>query len=631
MGCAFLAAGVEAGSVRFVRAAAPNNGDGLTWATAYNKLFTALDDAADGGVSEIWVASGTYSPRRSGSNRDQTFSLVSGVALLGGFAGNEASSAQRNPGANLTILSGDFNGNDAPNFAGRGDNARHIVQGVDAVDVTIDGFTLRGGNADFPGDDLLGGGALHLHRCIATVANCIFSDNIAGGTAPDLGGFGGGLFVQGGNVRVLDSTFQANRGMNGGALGIWGSEQDRTTIDAIVTIEGCDFISNFSPSQTGGAIWSNTGDPLNPQLDITGEIRVRGCRFLNNRGEYYGAWTDYNTPVLQIEDSEFSGNSSLVAGGALAIGQTVGIASTARLRGCLFSGNQNPDSGGSALFVQARPVLMEACIVRDNIGPSALRFGPVLGFSGGAKEFELRNSLIEGNSGTGVFGFRNPSATVTNCTISGNQSGISGGLAGGIETSAASVTVANTILWGNSRGGVMDEPAQIRVFDTQPDVNFNIVQGLTGALGGVGNLGADPLFVDAAGGNFALGAGSPAIDAGSNPDSPLDLLDLDGDGDTAERTPTDLLGQSRFQDDPASADSGVGGGGQASVIDIGAIEFAACAGDLDGDGIVALGDLAILLGNFGAPGGAGDGDLNGDGTIDLTDLSTFLSRFGTSC
>lgn len=622
---------VEAGSVRFVRANAPNNGDGQTWATAYNKLFDALDDAANGGVGEIWVAAGTYSPRRSGTNRDQTFSLASGVSLLGGFVGNESNVEQRNPAANPTILTGDFNGNDGANFTGRGDNARHVVQGVDAIDALIDGFTVRGGNADFPGDDLLGGGAMHLHRCVATVSNCVFTDNIAGGTAPDLGGFGGALFVQGGNVNVGECRFQLNRGMNGGAMGVLGEEQDRTAIDTIVSIEGCDFIDNFSPSQTGGAIWSATGDPLNPQNDVTGEIRVRNSSFFSNNAEYYGAWVDYNTPVLLIENTEFRENSSLVAGGALAIGQTVGIASTATVQGCLFEENQNTGSGGSALFIQARPVIMEACTVRDNIGPSALRSGPVIGFSGGAKEFEVRNSLIEGNTGTGVFGFRNPSVIVTNCTISGNQSGIGGGLAGGIETSAAFVSVANTILWANSRSGVTDEPAQIRVFDSVPDVNFSIIQGLTGALGGVGNLGSDPLFVDAAGGNFGVSAGSPAIDAGSNPASPVDVLDLDGDGDFVERTPFDLLNQTRFQNDPATADTGVGGAGQASVIDIGAIEFASCAGDLDGDGAVALGDLAILLAHFGASGGAADGDLDGDGDIDLADLSSLLSRFGTAC
>src|SRR5262245_59503959 len=107
---------VDAGAIRFVRAGAPNNGDGLSWATAYNQLFNALDDAANGGVGEIWVAAGSYSPRRSGTNRDQTFSLVSGVSVLGGFAGNETSSEQRDPPANPTILTGDFNSNDGPNF-----------------------------------------------------------------------------------------------------------------------------------------------------------------------------------------------------------------------------------------------------------------------------------------------------------------------------------------------------------------------------------------------------------------------------------------------------------------------------------------------------------------------------------
>jgi probable HAF family extracellular repeat protein len=58
-----------------------------------------------------------------------------------------------------------------------------------------------------------------------------------------------------------------------------------------------------------------------------------------------------------------------------------------------------------------------------------------------------------------------------------------------------------------------------------------------------------------------------------------------------------------------------------------------CPGDLDGDGVVALGDLTILLSNFGTLSGAteGDGDLNGDGAVELTDLAGLLSLFGTTC
>ena len=56
-----------------------------------------------------------------------------------------------------------------------------------------------------------------------------------------------------------------------------------------------------------------------------------------------------------------------------------------------------------------------------------------------------------------------------------------------------------------------------------------------------------------------------------------------------------------------------------------------CVGDLDGSGVVDLTDLATLLANFGAAGGASQGDLTGDGAIDLADLSMFLSRFGAVC
>ena len=54
-------------------------------------------------------------------------------------------------------------------------------------------------------------------------------------------------------------------------------------------------------------------------------------------------------------------------------------------------------------------------------------------------------------------------------------------------------------------------------------------------------------------------------------------------------------------------------------------------GDLDGDGCVTLGDLAILLSNFGQPGGPADGDLDANGDVDLSDLSIMLSVFGRIC
>jgi hypothetical protein len=58
-----------------------------------------------------------------------------------------------------------------------------------------------------------------------------------------------------------------------------------------------------------------------------------------------------------------------------------------------------------------------------------------------------------------------------------------------------------------------------------------------------------------------------------------------------------------------------------------------CPGDLNGDMIVNLSDLAELLSNYGITSGAtyGQGDLNGDGDVDLSDLAALLSLYGSDC
>jgi carboxypeptidase A2 len=58
-----------------------------------------------------------------------------------------------------------------------------------------------------------------------------------------------------------------------------------------------------------------------------------------------------------------------------------------------------------------------------------------------------------------------------------------------------------------------------------------------------------------------------------------------------------------------------------------------CPGELNGDGVIDLADLAMLLSNYGMPDGATyhDGDVTGDGAVDLSDLAALLSVYGTVC
>lgn len=57
-----------------------------------------------------------------------------------------------------------------------------------------------------------------------------------------------------------------------------------------------------------------------------------------------------------------------------------------------------------------------------------------------------------------------------------------------------------------------------------------------------------------------------------------------------------------------------------------------CPGDLDGNHQVDLGDLTIVLGNYGlSPATPAQGDLDGNTVIDLSDISIELSLYGTIC
>lgn len=620
---------VSAQEVRFVNAAAPPGGDGLTWATAYNKLFLALDEAAISTlIDQVWVASGVYTPNRGTGARTDSFVLVGGLAIYGGFDGTETSLEQRDPAAHVTTLSGDFNGNDGANFTGMNDNARHVVTGTDLTEtVTLDGLTIRSGNYDLAGSTLLGGGGVYLTRSSVVIENCIFTNNVAGKTAPDLGGFGGAVLLRGGTGTVNNCTFERNRGMNGGALNI--DDGAATLVGHYnFTVSNCRFLDNFSPSQTAGGMRS-AQDPFNGNSTLT----VTGCLFDSNVAEYFGAQYAINTTHITIRDCTYIGNSSRVLGGALNHTVTAGVDSEPILvQGCTFIGNSTTGAGGG-LIIQAADAIVRDCAF---FGNNADTFGSAITSTTyftdfGGQDLDVANCVFAGNTGgVGTIDAEtSPILRVANCTLVGNSGSA---ITGGIFSFTFATEIANTILWNNDVNGVIDQDAQVfrdTTLGGQFSIDFSIIQGLDGSLGGSGNIDADPLVVDALGPDampgsgdedLALLAGSPAIDAGENALIPSDVS-------------TDFFGGPRRVDDPATVDTG---GGAAPIVDIGAIEFqpiAACPADFNHDGLRDLSDLGILLANFGVGAGADpdDGDTDGDGDIDLSDLGVMLSVFGIDC
>ncbi len=219
-----------------------NNGQG--WTNAFNELQDALRIAGldRSFVEEVWVAAGTYRPseeRDPGSPRTATFQLISGMGIYGGFAGGEISRHQRDPDNNVTILSGDLNGDDGPYFANNVENAYHVVTASNTDEsAVLDGFTITGGNASGPYDGpyLNGynsGGGMFIRTGSPTLVNLVFTENTTSGFASH----GGGLTMQYAvGPTLIGCSFIGNTAQYSAGMNIGG----RCT----VTLINCTFIEN---------------------------------------------------------------------------------------------------------------------------------------------------------------------------------------------------------------------------------------------------------------------------------------------------------------------------------------------------------------------------------------------------
>jgi len=272
----------ECNVVLRVDCTATEGGDGVSWISAYSSLQDALARAglhASAGIpTEIWLADGICRPAGPGSDRASVFQLGACIRVYGGFAGKdsvrfssgETHRSQRDPVANLTILSGDLNGDDVGELAdpSRSENSYHVVTvPADAYSTTLDGVTVTGGNADGTPPHNNGGGMLNAGDSLKLVG-CTFRMNRAGG--------GGALIDSGQSTTAMACRFQNNEALGadlgqvafGGAVAI-GQSADPLFVN-------CLFAGNKAVSG-GGAV--NNG----------GEARFVNCTFHANAAMNGGA------------------------------------------------------------------------------------------------------------------------------------------------------------------------------------------------------------------------------------------------------------------------------------------------------------------------------------------------------
>ncbi|MCH7994726.1 MAG: right-handed parallel beta-helix repeat-containing protein, partial [Planctomycetes bacterium] len=513
--------------------------------------------------------------------------------------------------------------------AGGGGRVAYFPNGLGGLSI-LDGFTIQGGSAAV-------GGGIYVQNARSLIRNCIVKNNTAGA--------GGGIMIQGGGTEILNCVVTDNQADFGGGIRIEQQGFTPRILGCAIRdniaahgggvsceggggwFEGCTISGNRANAvglAEGGGVWltdsstsfvgctiednsaaaGDTGFGSGGGVFIfaAGTTTLEGCTIRNNAAGGPGG--------IFIEDRK--GGGLYILGGGFFFGQP-----NIAVRDCAISGNTARLGGG--VYVRGAEPTIERCVIADN---TALPFG-TFGHGGGVYALNVdasfqdctirRNAAENGEGGGG----HNSNGTLgfVQCQITGNEAAVGGG----IYTRAVGVTynlsfmsgliygntagsdgggifvrsslggtqvldLSNSILWGNSGSG-STEDNQLGFFCTSTCENiigYNCVQGWTGALGGDGNFGDDPGFVDPDGEDDRLGTGdddlrvhvgSPVIDAGDNLSVPSNLT-------------ADFAGNPRFVDDPVAPDTGRG---TPPIVDIGAFEGGL---DCNGNGVSDLDDVA---------------------------------------
>ena len=471
-----------------VDATATGANNGSSWADAYNYLQDALAAATES--DEIQVAEGTYKPDQGVGitlgERMATFQLKSGVVIRGGYAGfSETDPNARDIDAYKTILSGDLNSDDGTNFENYGDNSYHVMNGSGTDAATVfDGFIVTGGNAGepypkYPNDR---GGGMFNYNGHATLANCIFSYNIAGYG-------GGGIWNYKGKLSLSNCRFYNNVSENrGGAIHNYEGTPNLVTCifyrnsayrgggvhndySSPIFTE-CTFNEN-STSERGGGIYSYNSHPIFTNCIFTFNSGTRGGGMVNDGGD------------STLRKCTFSKNSATNYGGAM-----FHIRSEATLINCMFHRN-SADDGGAMYNTKTSSHILIKCRFIEN---SSSNGGAI--YNTYYSRPTLISCIISGNSaqdkGGAIFNMGLSNSTLINCTIVENRADNSVG--GMLNDEGYKPSVTNSIFWGNIDSSGTGESAQI--FGGTPAINYSCVQGWTSVLGGTGNIGDDPLFLE---------------------------------------------------------------------------------------------------------------------------------------
>ncbi len=249
----------DANGIIYVRQG--GTGHGNTWANATGSLQGAIDAP---GVTQVWVAKGTYQPASG-----QSFTMKQGVAIYGGFPNNHnrADMTHRNWVNHLTTLRG--NGSSV---------VKNDGNALTATDI-LDGFTITGGSGDY------GGGILNIASSPSYINLVITGNNV--------NWYGGGMLIAGAPAapRITNVLISSNSAVGYGG----GVNNSSSPVFTNVTISGNTAYGGSEWNEVGTAAIRNSviyGNGVNGQLND-----VQNSLVQNQTNAAYTNAANHNLPT----------------------------------------------------------------------------------------------------------------------------------------------------------------------------------------------------------------------------------------------------------------------------------------------------------------------------------------------
>ncbi|WP_342471674.1 InlB B-repeat-containing protein [Metasolibacillus sp. FSL H7-0170] len=407
-----------ANPIIYVSKSGDDNNNGTSWADAVKSVQVALDKASAG--DQIWVAAGTYTPTKRANISDPYtahFRMKNGVAIYGGFAGNEETLAQRNIESNETIFSGAL-----PS----GGNAYHVFYHPDEPDLKLnetailDGVTITAGYAIHATQvHNMHGAGMYNSGNSPTLRNIIFTTNIAYR-------LGGGIYNSSSNPALINVTFIENRAYSGGGMYNESSNPQLTDV----------MFNNNRVSMDGGGLYNNSSNPTLIRTAFTANnatyngggvyntgnsnATLTDALFKQNKaaGEGGGMYNSSSNPTLT--DVVFEQNTTDWSGGGMNNSN-----SSPALTNVTFSGNQ-AFYGGGIYNIGSSPTLID---VKFNENTASQQGGGI--YNKDASNPTLTDVVFEENKATwygGGMSNHGSSPVLTDVIFNMNQTTLGGGM-----------------------------------------------------------------------------------------------------------------------------------------------------------------------------------------------------------